>query len=74
MNKKILAIIFAVLAALLYAINIPFSKLLLNKISPKILQDFIFLQHYNYNGYRYNCQETKDLSNLIFCEKIKAAV
>lgn len=32
MNKKILAIMFAVTAAALYAINIPFSKLLLNNI------------------------------------------
>lgn len=34
MNKKILAIAFAVLAAVLYAINIPFSKLLLSSIAP----------------------------------------
>lgn len=43
MNKKILAIIFAVLAALLYAINIPFSKLLLNKISPTMLASYLYL-------------------------------
>ena len=30
MNKKLLAIFFAILAAGLYAINIPLSKLLLN--------------------------------------------
>lgn len=43
MNKKILAIIFAVLSALLYAINIPFSKLLLNKISPTMLASYLYL-------------------------------
>lgn len=43
MNKIILAIIFAVLAALLYAINIPFSKLLLNKISPTMLASYLYL-------------------------------
>lgn len=43
MNKKILAIIFAVLAALLYAINIPFSKLLLNRISPTMLASYLYL-------------------------------
>lgn len=43
MNKKVLAIIFAVLAALLYAINIPFSKLLLNKISPTMLASYLYL-------------------------------
>ena len=32
MNKKLLAIFFAILAAGLYAINIPLSKLLLNYI------------------------------------------
>ena len=43
MNKKILAIIFVVLAALLYAINIPFSKLLLNIISPTMLVSQLYL-------------------------------
>lgn len=32
MNKKVSAILFAVLAVVLYAINIPFSKLLLENI------------------------------------------
>lgn len=38
MNKKILAIVFAILAAVLYAINIPISKLLLKKIEPTMMQ------------------------------------
>ena len=43
MNKKILAIIFAILAAVLYAINIPFSKLLLNDIPPTMLASYLYL-------------------------------
>ena len=43
MNKKILAIIFAVLAAILYAINIPFSKLLLENIEPTMMASYLYL-------------------------------
>lgn len=44
MNKKnILATIFAILAALLYAINMPISKLLLDNISPTMLASFLYL-------------------------------
>lgn len=43
MNKKILAIIFAILAAVLYAINIPFSKLLLDNIPPTMLASYLYL-------------------------------
>lgn len=43
MNKKILAIIFAILAAILYAINIPFSKLLLKDIPPTMLASYLYL-------------------------------
>ena len=43
MNKKVLAILFAVLAAVLYAINIPFSKLLLENISPTMLASYLYL-------------------------------
>lgn len=43
MNKKILAIIFAIRAAVLYAINIPFSKLLLNTINPTMLASYLYL-------------------------------
>lgn len=40
---KTKATIFAILAAALYAINIPFSKLLLNNISPTMLAAFLYL-------------------------------
>jgi len=42
-NKKILAITFAVVAAILYSINIPLSKLLLNKIEPTFLASLLYL-------------------------------
>ena len=43
MNKKVLAIFFAVLAAGLYAINIPLSKLLLNNIAPTMMAAYLYL-------------------------------
>lgn len=43
MNKKVLAIIFALLAAILYAINIPFSKLLLKAVTPTMLASYLYL-------------------------------
>lgn len=43
MNKKILAIVFAILAAVLYAINIPISKILLNKIEPTMMAAYLYL-------------------------------
>lgn len=43
MNKKLLAIFFAILAAGLYAINIPLSKLLLNYITPTMMASYLYL-------------------------------
>lgn len=43
MNKNIYAILFAIIAALLYAINIPFSKLLLSNISPTMMASYLYL-------------------------------
>ena len=43
MNKKVVAIFFAVLAAALYAINIPFSKLLLQHVEPTMLASYLYL-------------------------------
>lgn len=43
MNKKIIAIVFAIMAALLYAINIPISKVLLNYISPTMMASYLYL-------------------------------
>ena len=43
MNKKVIAIFFAVLAAGLYAINIPLSKLLLPHIEPTMMASYLYL-------------------------------
>lgn len=43
MNKKIVAIFLAILAAALYAINIPLSKLLLNYIEPTMMASHLYL-------------------------------
>ena len=43
MNKKYLATIFAIVAAALYAINIPFSKILLKHINPTMMAAFLYL-------------------------------
>ena len=41
--SKIQAVIFALLAALFYAINTPFSKVLLNYINPTFMAAFLYL-------------------------------
>jgi len=43
MNKKLIAIFFALLAALFYALNAPLSKLLLNKIATTMLAGLLYL-------------------------------
>ena len=43
MNTKTIATVFAILAAALYAINIPLSKLLLNEIAPTMMAGFLYL-------------------------------
>lgn len=43
MNKKILATLFAILAAALYAINIPFSKLLTEYVNPTMMAGLLYL-------------------------------
>lgn len=43
MNKKYTATIFAILAAALYAINIPLSKILLHQVSPTMMAAFLYL-------------------------------
>ena len=42
-NTKIVAVIFAFLAAIFYAINTPFSKVLLNHIAPTFMAAFLYL-------------------------------
>ena len=43
MNKKIKAIFFAILAAVFYAINVPFSKQLLKGVEPTFMASFLYL-------------------------------
>ena len=43
MKTKRAAVIYAVLAALLYAINIPFSKVLLNMVQPAMMAALLYL-------------------------------
>ncbi|MBC6713295.1 DMT family transporter [Treponema sp. Marseille-Q3903] len=42
-SRKTMAVIFALLAATFYAINTPFSKVLLSKISPALMAAFLYL-------------------------------
>lgn len=41
-KKKVTAVAYAVLAAVFYAINMPFSKLLLKKIEPTFMASFLY--------------------------------
>ncbi len=43
MSKNKTAILFAIAAAALYAINVPLSKLLLREVSPTMLAGFLYL-------------------------------
>lgn len=43
MNKNFSVILFAVLAAGLYAINIPISKVLLNYVDPTMMASYLYL-------------------------------
>ncbi len=43
MKKKIVPIIFALMAASFYAINIPLSKLLLDKVAPTLMAGLLYL-------------------------------
>lgn len=43
MKRKNIAITFAILAAALYSINVPLSKILLGKISPTIMASLLYL-------------------------------
>lgn len=43
MKKQPLATLFAILAAALYAVNVPFSKLLLESVSPTMMASFLYL-------------------------------
>ena len=43
MNNKILSVFFAILAAALYAVNVPFSKSLMSDVAPTMMAAFLYL-------------------------------
>ena len=43
MKTKNIATIYAILAAALYAINVPISKILLNHVQPTMMASFLYL-------------------------------
>ena len=43
MNKKIIAMVFAILAAALYATNIPFAKLLIEHVDTTMMAGLLYL-------------------------------
>ena len=43
MNNRIIAIIFAIIAAALYAINIPFSKILMENVDSTMMAGLLYL-------------------------------
>ena len=43
MKSKNIATIYAILAAALYAINVPMSKILLNYVEPTMMASFLYL-------------------------------
>ncbi len=43
MNNKRMAVLFALLAAALYAINVPFSKLLMEQVQPAMLAGLLYI-------------------------------
>lgn len=42
-NEKLFSLVLAILAAIFYAINTPFSKILLEKVSPTFMAAFLYL-------------------------------
>lgn len=43
MKTKNIATVYAILAAALYAINVPISKILLNHVEPTMMASFLYL-------------------------------
>ena len=43
MKTKNLATVYAIIAAALYAINVPFSKMLLDYVEPTMMAAFLYL-------------------------------
>ena len=57
-RSHILAVIYAVLAALFYAFNVPFSKLLLSYIPPTCMAGLLYQHnHEHYNPHKHKTPE-----------------
>ncbi len=69
MNKNILAIIYAISAALFYALNVPCSKLLLQNISPVFLAGLLYIGAGLGIGILYLLNFKKENENTRLCKK-----
>lgn len=68
-NNKITAIICAILAAVFYALNTPFSKVLLKNISPTFMAAFLYLGAGIGVGFMYLFQYKKEDSSMRLSKK-----
>lgn len=68
-NNKITAIICAILAAVFYALNTPFSKVLLKNISPTFMAAFLYLGAGIGVGFMYLFQYKKEDSSMRLSRK-----
>lgn len=68
-NNKITAIICAILAAVFYALNTPFSKVLLKNISPTFMASFLYLGAGIGVGFMYLFQYKKEDSSMRLSKK-----
>ena len=68
-NNKITAIICAILAAVFYALNTPFSKVLLKNISPTFMAAFLYLGAGIAVGFMYLFQYKKEDSSMRLSRK-----
>lgn len=68
-NNKITAIICAILAAVFYALNTPFSKVLLKNISPTFMASFLYLGAGIGVGFMYLFQYKKEDSSMRLSRK-----
>ena len=68
MNKNILAIIYAIAAALFYALSVPCSKLLLQNISPIFLAGLLYIGAGLGIGFLYLFNFKKEDKNIRLCK------
>ena len=73
MKTKHIATTFAILAAALYALNMPFSKLLLTQVGPTMMAAFLYLGAgiglFFYGLITRDKEKAAPLGSLLFCSK-----